>query len=215
MKILIADEHLYVRKGVISIIQKVYPISETDEVEDAHSLLLMAERYPWDLVITDISLPGRSVIEILKDLIKALKGCPIIILSALHPRVYALKAYQLGINGYIQKDSDSEELLKAIEIIRQGGKYIPLEIAEMKIDTLLNLKSQALHDKLTHREFEIFRQLAKSVSILQISKDISLSVNTISLYRSRIYKKLQVKNNYELIMYAIKHQIEWSYTCNR
>lgn len=202
-KIIIADDHSFIRIGLIQILKEEYTSVEITEVGDGESLVKEVMQHQVDLVITDLDMPGRNGLEALEQ-IKLLKpDLPVLILSIYTDDLYAVRVLKAGAAGYLNKNAAPYELIKAIERIRLGKKYITPEIAEKLIDYSDSFKLP--HELLTNREMEIFKLLAAGNSISQIASLLSLAMTTVSTHRGRILEKLHLKNNAALTRYALSH----------
>jgi DNA-binding NarL/FixJ family response regulator len=206
MKILIADDHSVVRRGLTMIIKDAYPFATVTEVADGTDLLKEVDKYDWNIIISDISMPGRSGIEMIKEIKDLTPKIPILILSVHAPEQYAVRTIKAGASGYLNKESAPEELVKAIDQILSGRKYITAEVAEMLADSL-NTNSEKPHTQLSDREFEVLKQIASGKTVSEIAEVLFLSPNTISTYRSRILEKMNMHSNAELTHYAISNKL--------
>jgi two-component system invasion response regulator UvrY len=206
-RILIADDHTVVRKGLKQILQDAFPSALIEEVADAEDLLKRILKEEWDVVITDISMPGRSGLDVLQQIRQSHPKLPILILS-MHPEdQYAIRVLKAGASGYLNKDSAPEELVKAIDRVMLGKKYITPSIAE-KLATALDQDAEKFtHEYLSDREFEVLKLLAAGKSVSEIAARISLSTTTISTYRARIMTKMNLKTNADLTLYSIEHKL--------
>ncbi|TDX01968.1 response regulator [Dinghuibacter silviterrae] len=207
MRILIADDHTVVRKGLRQILLEAFPSAEIEEASDAESLVREALMDRWDVVITDLSMPGRSGLDALHQLKQELPKLPILVLS-IHPEEqYAIRVLRAGAAGYLSKDMASEELVGAVQRVLLGKKYISPAVAE-KLASSLDLDDDRLpHEQLSDREFDVLKLIAVGKSITEIAQMLSLSPTTISTYRSRILTKLGLKTNADLILYALEHHL--------
>ena len=204
MRILIADDHAIVRKGLIQLLKDEFPIIRVIEVNNGTEALAEATKSTWDIILLDISMPGRNGIEVLKEMRTIGIKAPILILS-MHPEeTFAIRALKAGASGFLNKNKTPEELIKAIQLVLTGRKYITPTVAEQLAD-LTVFSEDPGHARLSDREMQILRLFASGMQVSQIAKEISLSVNTISTYRTRILEKLSLKNNAELIRYAYEN----------
>ena len=204
MRILIADDHAIVRKGLIQLLKDEFPIIRVIEVNNGTEALAEATKSTWDIILLDISMPGRNGIEVLKEMRTIGSKAPILILS-MHPEeTFAIRALKAGASGFLNKNKTPEELIKAIQLVLTGRKYITPTVAEQLAD-LTVFSEDPGHARLSDREMQILRLFASGMQVSQIAKEISLSVNTISTYRTRILEKLALKNNAELIRYAYEN----------
>ncbi len=207
MKILIADDHSVVRKGLRLILAEAYPNAVIQEVDDAVDLLKKASKETWTVIIFDISMPGRSGVETIKELKELVPKTPVLILSVHTAEEYAVRTIKAGASGYLTKDSAPDELVKAVETVVGGRRYITADIAELLADSYNENLDKDIHQHLSDREFEVFKLLSAGKSISDMANTLSLSVNTISTYRARILEKMHMHNNTELIKYAIEHKL--------
>jgi two-component system, NarL family, invasion response regulator UvrY len=204
-RIILADDHSFIRLGLIQILKDEYPSVEIMEVSNGEDLIKKVTLHDYDLVISDLDMPGRSGLEALEQ-IKILKPhLPVLILSIYTEDLYAIRVLKAGASGYMNKNAAPYELIAAIQRIALGKKYITPEIAEkllIHFDT-----DKKPHELLTNREFEIFKMLAFGKTITQIGDSLSLALTTVSTHRSRIMEKLNLSTNSELTRYAITHHI--------
>lgn len=206
MKILVADDHAIVRKGLIGLLHEGYPSVSIFEAVNSNEAIEMARENTFDVILMDISMPGRNGIETLKQLRLDGVKTPVLMLS-MHPEgQYALRCLKAGASGFINKESATEELLGAIQRVLSGKKYITPTVAE-KLAESMDSGANALHETLSDREMQVLQRIAAGKTVSEIAEEIFLSVNTISTYRSRILEKLQLSNNAELTRYAIENDL--------
>ena len=203
-KVLIVDDHAIVRAGLKQILNEGMPNVDVDEVDCAIDAIKKIKEQVYDVILLDISLPDRSGIDVLKR-VRA-DGCetPVLVLSIHASDQYALRAFRGGANGYINKEAVTDELLKAVAKVSNGGRYISENTADMLLDILEGDSLAAPHSTLSDREYEVLCLIASGESLTQIGERLSLSVKTISTYRTRILAKMKMKDNSELTHYAIK-----------
>ncbi len=204
-RIILADDHSFIRRGLIQILKDEYPSAEIKEVADGESLVKEVTMHDWDLVISDLDMPGRSGLDALEQIKLIKPNLPVLILSIYPEELYAVRVLKAGGSGYLNKNSAPEELITAVQRISLGRKYITPEIAEkllIQVDT-----DKQPHELLTNKEFEIFKLLAIGKTITQIADSLSLALTTVSTHRSRIMHKLSLTTNSELTRYAISHHI--------
>jgi two-component system, NarL family, invasion response regulator UvrY len=205
IRVLIADDHAVVRKGLKQILLEQPDIGEIGEAANAREALDLARNQVWNLIILDITMPDKNGLEVLKDLRKDFPKMPILILS-MHPEEqYAVRAFKTGASGYISKDSAPDELILAIRRIMKGGRYVSASLAE-RLAFMLE-EDLPPQDRLSHREFQVMILLASGKSLSEIADGMSLSVKTISTYRSRILEKMKLNSNAELAQYALKNNL--------
>ena len=207
IEVLIADDHTIVRKGLIQILADTPDVSVKEEAGSAREVIKKIKAKSFDLVLLDISLPGRSGLDVLKQLKCLRPGLPVLVLS-MHPEEqYAIRSIRAGASGYLTKDSAPEELLKAIRKIARGGKYITASLAEKLAAELEGERRGLPHEILSDREYQVMCMIAAGRTVKEIADVLSLSVKTISTHRARILLKMGLKNNAQLTHYAIKHNL--------
>ncbi len=208
MKILIADDHSVVRKGLRMILADTYPLAFIDEVPDGIELLKKVAKEEWTVIISDISMPGRSGVDIIKEIKELAPKTPLLILSGHSPQEYAARTIKSGASAYLTKESAPEELIKAIEHVLTGRKYISPEIAEILAEAYGGDDIDKLpHQHLSNREYEVFKLISSGNGISEVANTLSLSVNTVSTYRARILEKMHLHSNADLIKYAIQYKL--------
>jgi DNA-binding NarL/FixJ family response regulator len=205
-RIILADDHSFIRLGLIQILKDEYPAADIKQVADGESLIREVTLHDWDLVISDLDMPGRSGLEALEQIKLIKPNLPVLILSIYAEDLYAVRVLKAGAAGYLNKNSAPDELITAIQRISLGKKYITPEIAE-KLLSNLDDDDKKPHELLTNREFEIFKLLALGKTVTQIADTLSLALTTISTYRSRVMEKLNLSTNSELTRYALSHHI--------
>lgn len=206
-RFLIADDHAIIRYAIKNILQEAFLDVHIEEVTDGEDLLQKVLTEKWDVVITDISMPGKSGLEIMQLIKQSQPKLPVLVLSIHREEIYAVRVMKAGGAGYIRKDTAMQELVKAVKDVLQGKKYIPPSIAEQLVFSIEQDAGENPHEKLSDREFEIMKLLASGISLTDISNKLSLGITTISTYRSRILAKLHLKNNADLMHYAIAHKL--------
>ncbi|HMQ78767.1 MAG TPA: response regulator transcription factor [Ignavibacteria bacterium] len=207
IKILIADDHSVVRRGIKQILSDETDMQVLGEASNSDEIFSQLEKQPWDLLILDITMPGKSGLDCLIEIKQKKPELKILILS-MHPEEeIAVRAIKTGADGYLNKDSVPGELIRAIKKVINGGKYISSSLAETLIFSVNKDAGKEPHDDLSEREFQVLCLLASGYSLTQIADKFSLSVKTISTYRSRILEKMDLKSNVDLTHYAIKHKL--------
>jgi DNA-binding NarL/FixJ family response regulator len=207
LRILIADDHTVVRKGLKQILLDEFPGAKIEEVPDAEGLIKKVMQGKWDIVVSDLSMPGRSGLDALQQIKISHPGLPVLILS-IHPEEqYALRALKAGAAGYLSKDTAPDELVKAVQKVLLGKKYISQSIAEKLANTLSAKADKFLHENLSNREFDVMKLLANGKSVSEIAEILSLSVTTVSTYRARVMTKMNLKSNSDLTKYAIENKL--------
>lgn len=204
-RIILADDHSFVRLGLAQILKDEYPAAEIKQVGDGETLIQEVSLHDWDIVISDLNMPGRNGLEALQQ-IKIIKPeLPVLILSIYTEDLYAVRVLKAGASGYMNKNAAPEELITAVQRILLGRKYITSEIAEKLLMQFEINKSP--HEELSNREFEIFKMLALGKTTTQIAEELFLALTTVSTHRHRIMEKLSLNTNSELTRYAIAHHI--------
>lgn len=204
-RIILADDHSFIRLGLMQILRDEYPAADIVEVADGEALVHEVMKSDFDLVISDLDMPGRSGLEALEQIKASRPDLPVLILSIYPEDLYAIRVLKAGASGFLNKNSAPDELIQAIERIRMGKKYITPEIAEKLL--IHGDSDKKPHELLTNREFEIFKLLALGKTVSQIASALSLAPTTVSTHRSRIMEKLGVSTNPELTRYASANQI--------
>jgi two-component system, NarL family, invasion response regulator UvrY len=207
MKILIADDHMVVREGLKQVLRNLNKITLIDEAGNGLEALAKIQKCKYDLIILDISMPGQTGLDILQTLKNRGEKANVLILSVHPEEQYALRALRLGASGYLSKGSAGAELLKAIDKISNGGKYISLNIAEKLAFDFNNQGDRSLHERLSDREFQIMCMLAKGISVLEAADQLHISEKTVSTHRTHLLEKMGMKKNAELTLYAIKNNL--------
>jgi two-component system invasion response regulator UvrY len=207
MKILIADDHSIVREGLKQYVKTLNEVKLIDEAVDGNEAWAKIKNRNYDLVILDVSMPGMSGLDVLRNIKEKVLRTPVLILSVHPQEQYAIQALKMGASGYISKDSVFEELTLAIKKIASGGRYIGSAFAEKLAFNGYDSDNRLPHEKLSEREFQVMVLLAKGKSVTEISKEIFISDKTVSTYRTRILEKTGMKKNAELTIYAIKNNL--------
>jgi two-component system invasion response regulator UvrY len=207
IRILIADDHGIVRKGLIQILNKEYPFAQIVEVSSAEELVQEVIRSEWDVVISDLDMPGRGGMDALQQIKQLKPKLPVLILSFHSEEHYATRVLKAGASGYLKKDLAPDELVTAINRVRAGKKYISQVVGEKLAGEYDLAGNKPPHEHLSDREFEVFRLLAAGKSITDIAGTISLSPSTVSTYRSRILVKMNMKSNADLTQYVLENKL--------
>jgi DNA-binding NarL/FixJ family response regulator len=207
MKILLADDHAVVRHGLKQILAEEFNKAEFGEARNAQEALDLVWKGQWDIAILDITMPGRSGLEVLREIKKSRPKLPVLVLS-MHPEnQFALRVLKRGASGYMTKESAPEQLVGAVKKVLAGGRYVSTSLAE-KLATYVSADSQkAPQELLSDREFQVLRLIASGKMVSEIAQELSLSVKTISTYRTRILEKMRLRNNAELMHYAMQHHL--------
>jgi DNA-binding NarL/FixJ family response regulator len=207
MRILIADDHPIFRAGVKEILLKEKDVESIGEADTGHKVLELARKQRWDVVLLDLTMPGKDGLEALQELRRERPALPILVLSA-HPEdQLALRLLRSGAAGYLTKDKAPEVLLTAIRKVLRGEKYISESLAEkIALDTVSGA-TESLHETLSQREYQVMIMLAAGKTAKEIAKQLFLSIRTVSTYRARVLEKMKMKTNAELIRYALQNKI--------
>jgi DNA-binding NarL/FixJ family response regulator len=207
IKVLIADDHAILRRGLKEILVRSLDGVMCGEAEDAEQVLTEVQNQTWDLVILDISMPGRSGLDILSDLQRTQPKVPVLVLSMYAEGQYGKRVLKAGASGYMNKESAPEELIKAMQKVLAGGRYVSPALAEELAAALRQDAERPLHETLSRREFEILRMIASGKTVSQIAGELHLSATTVSTYRTRILGKMKLANSAELIRYALQNRL--------
>lgn len=207
MRILLADDHTVVRSGLKQILAEEFKGAVFGEARNAQEALELVANEHWDVVVLDITMPGRSGLEVMRQIRKLRPGLPVLVLS-IHPEnQFAVPVLKLGAAGYMTKESAAEELVTAVKKVLSGGRYITASLAETLAANLETGPAKPAQELLSDREFQVLRLIASGKIISEIARELVLSVKTISTYRSRILEKMGLRNNAELMHYAMLHQL--------
>jgi two-component system invasion response regulator UvrY len=207
ISILIADDHAILRRGLKEILADELEGAILDEAGNAQEVLAQVQTRAWDLVILDITMPGRSGLDLLRDLQQLRPKLPVLVLS-MHPEnQYAKRVLRAGAAGYMNKETAPKELVKAVRKVLAGGRYVSAALAEKLAADLSADTGRLPHERLSDREFEVLRMIASGKTASQIAEELHLSVTTVSTYRARILEKMSMTNNAELMRYAIDNRL--------
>jgi two-component system, NarL family, invasion response regulator UvrY len=207
IRILIADDHPIVREGYKKILMSQPDMDVTGEAGNGQEVLDLIQKKDFDLILLDISMPGRSGLEILKELKGQKPHLPVMILSIYPEEQYAVRAFRDGASGYLTKASTPKELTSAIRKVSQGGRYVTEALAEKLTYFLHGDVDKAPHEKLSDREYQVMLLIASGKTVTQAAEELCLSVKTISTYRRHILEKMQFSTNAEITMYAIQNKL--------
>jgi len=207
MRILIADDHAVVRTGLKEILAQEFLGAVFGEAESSAETLEKIRADSWDVLVLDISMPGRSGLDVLHELKAAHSKLPVLVLSMHSEQEYAVRALKAGAAGYLTKESAPDDLIDAVNKILTGGKYVSESLAEKLVFDLEAGAEKAPHELLSDREYEVMRMIASGKTVTEIGKKLSLSVKTISTYRRRVLEKMGLKSNAELTQYAIAREL--------
>ena len=207
IKVLIADDHALFRDGLKRIINETDDIDVVAEAIDGKDILKKAKECDWDIALLDINLPDINGLDILKRMLSANAASRVLVLSMYPEEEYAIRAIRSGASGYLTKDSPTDQLISVIRRLAKGGKYVNPELAEKLLFNPTSDSESLTHTSFSDREFHVFKLIVSGESLTSIANKLSLSVKTVSTYRSRILEKMNMKNNAQLVRYAIQHRL--------
>lgn len=207
IRVLVADDHAVVRRGVVQILDEAPDLVAAGEASSGRQVLQKVQENDYDVLVLDIGMPDGSGLEVLHQLRTLRPELRVLILSMYPERQYALRALKAGAAGYLTKESAPDELVAAVRRIAQGGKYITQSLAEELTAALVGEAEKSPEEILSDREFQVVCMLAEGKTIAGIAEELSLSVKTISTYRSRVLEKLNLSNTAEIIRYAFEHKL--------
>jgi two-component system invasion response regulator UvrY len=207
IRVLIADDHAILRRGLKEILVRELEGAVCGEAKDASEIVARLQEGDWDLVILDITMPGRSGLDALRDLKAARPRLPVLVLSMHSEDQYAKRILRAGASGYMNKESAPEELIKAIRKVLAGGRYVSAALAEKLASDLSEDAGRPIDEVLSDREFEVLRMIAAGKTVSQIAEELHLGVTTVSTYRARILEKMNMATNAELMHYALHNRL--------
>ncbi len=207
INLIIVDDHEVVRKGLKQIFDDTTDIRAIDEAENGNELLEKIQKNKYDVVLLDISMPGKDGLDTLKELKQISPKTAVLVFTMFPEEQYAVRVIKAGASGYINKECKPKVLIDAIRKVSTGRKYISPELAEILASTIEMGDGTPLHESLSDREFQVMYMLSSGKTISEIAEELFLSINTISTYRNRILEKMGMKNNVELTRYAIKNRL--------
>ncbi len=207
IRIIIADDHAFLREGIKKTIQDEIDMKIVGEASNANDALDIIRELKPDIVIMDISMPGKSGLDVLKDL-KSLKIKSRILILSMHPEDrFAIRALKAGAFGYLTKESAPDELVKAIRTVLSGRKYVSKALAEKLVDILSEDSDKLPHEQLSDRDYEVFIKISSGKKAVDIAAELSISIHTVNTYRARILEKLNMNSNVELTQYAMHNNL--------
>jgi two-component system invasion response regulator UvrY len=207
MRILIADDHPVVRAGVRDILKNTFTDADIGEAGNARQIFHQLRAHRWDVLLLDITMPGRSGLDMLPQIKAERRRLPVLILTIHAENEYAFRALRAGASGYLTKDAIPEQLIAAIQKAVKGGTYVSDTLAESLAIRLTAATDLPVHETLTNREYEVMRFIASGLRVGEIAEILGLSVKTISTFRTRLLQKTGLKNNAEIIRYGIQHHL--------
>lgn len=207
IRVLVADDHAIVREGLKQILAGSGDLTVAGEAANGNDVLKMVREQSWDVLVTDMSMPGRSGIELIKLVKEARPQLPVLVLSMYGESQYAVRAIRAGASGYLNKESASDQLVTAIRKIASGGVHVSAAVAEALFNNVRGGQRVQLHEQLSDREFQVLRLIAGGKSVGDIATALNLSPKTVSTHKTRILEKMNMTNQAELIRYALEHRL--------
>ena len=207
IEVLLADDHAIIRDGLKKILADTEDMVVAGEAMNGHAALDLVRERNWGLVVLDLSMPGRSGVELIKLIKTERPQCPVLIFS-MHPEEqYAVRALRAGASGYLSKEGDSDLILPALRKVAAGGVYFSARVAELLVSEAAPHAQSLPHTRLSDREYQIFDRIVRGLSLTAIAHELSLSIKTVSTHKSHIKSKMEMKNQVDLVRYAISHQL--------
>ena len=207
IRVVIADDHTIVREGLKQLLLASGDFDVVGEARDGHEVLQYVRSDDFDVLLLDISMPGKSGIELIKQVKSEKPKLRVLVLSMHHEHQYAVRAIKAGASGYLTKDSAANLLVAAIRKVGAGGAFISAEVAEALARSAMPQSEVLPHAALSDREYQVFRMLVAGTSVSNIAEKLNLSVKTVSTHKARLLQKLDVANQTELVHYALKHRL--------
>lgn len=207
IQVLIADDHMIVREGLKRILSQSPDLVVAGEACNGQQVLEKLCTGPYHVLLLDLSLPDRNGLDVLKQVRCQYPALPVLILTMHAEEQYALRAFRAGASGYMTKESAPEQLLQAIQKVAHGGKYVTPSLAEKLAFHLGPKQTLALHESLSDREFQVLCRIASGQTLTEVARELCLSVKTVSTHRTRLLKKMRMRNNAELIHYALQNHL--------
>ena len=207
IEVLLADDHAIIRDGLKKILADTEDMVVAGEAMNGHAALDLVRERNWGLVVLDLSMPGRNGVELIKLIKTERPQCPVLIFS-MHPEEqYAVRALRAGASGYLSKEGDSDLILPALRKVAAGGVYFSARVAELLVSEAAPHAQSLPHTRLSDREYQIFDRIVRGLSLTAIAHELSLSIKTVSTHKSHIMSKMEMKNQVDLVRYAISHQL--------
>ena len=207
IRVLVADDHAIVRRGLKLILSEEFERVVVGEAQNGKELIEQIEKDDWEVVVLDTTMPGRSGLDLLKEIKRLRPQLPVLILSMHSEDQFAVRAFKAGASGYMTKEKAPEELVKAIKKVLAGGKYVSATLAETLVSGLEADTDKPAYESLSDREYQVLRMIASGKTVKEIADELSLSMKTISTYRTRILEKLRMRTNAELTYYALANKL--------
>jgi DNA-binding NarL/FixJ family response regulator len=207
IRVFIADDHPVVRQGLKQMLATEADLAVAGEASSSQETVELCGQVAWEVAVVDYNMPGKGGLELVKELRRRFPQRPVLVLSMYPEDQYALRVLKAGAAGYLTKESAAQELINAIRKVANGGRFVSAALGERLAQELAGGADQPLHRRLSDREYQIMWMIASGKTINEIAQELFLSPNTISTYRARILEKLELKNNAEMMRYAIRHQL--------
>jgi two-component system invasion response regulator UvrY len=207
IKVLIADDHAVVRRGLRQILSETSDILVAGEASTVQEVRELVREQRWDVVVLDITMPGGSGLDLLTELRRLSPNPRVLVLTVYPEAQYAVRAIRAGAAGFLTKESAPEQLIAAVRKVAVGGRYVSNELAEALASLVAGEAQGAPHERITDREFEVFKMLAAGRTVSQVAQELALSVKTVSTHRTRILKKMEMKTNADLTQYAVRNAL--------
>lgn len=207
IRVLVADDHTIVREGLKQILAKSGDLEVAGEAANGNDVLRLVREQTWDVLVTDMSMPGRNGLELIKLVKEARPQLPVLVLSMYGEEQFAVRAIRAGASGYLNKESASDQLVNAIRKIAGGGVHVSPAVAETLFRNVRDGGNRLPHEQLSDREFQVLRLIADGLSVNDIAQTLSLSPKTVSTHKARILEKMNMNNQAELIRYALEHRL--------
>ncbi len=207
LKVLIADDHPLIRKGLAQILSGSVYVDIVDEAPDGNAAIALVREKHYDVIVLDISLPGKDGMDVLPELKELAPDSPVLMLSIQPEEQYAVRAFRLGASGCLNKTSAPEELVEAIRTVARGSTYLSPKAKDLVLESLRGDPRAKPHETLSERESQVMTMIAKGKTVGEIADKLNLSVKTVSTYRARLLEKLSLENNAQVMEYAFRHKI--------
>jgi DNA-binding NarL/FixJ family response regulator len=207
IKVLVADDHAVVRRGLRQILAETPDIHVAGEASSVPEVRRLLIDHRWDVVVLDINMPGGGGLELLGEMRRQGIGPRVLVLTVYPEDQYAVRAIRAGAAGFLTKESAPEKLIEAVRKIASGGRHVSPELAETLASLVAGEADGTPHERLSDREFEVFKMLAAGRTVSQVAQDLALSVKTVSTHRTRILKKMEMKTNADLTHYAVRNGV--------
>lgn len=207
IRVLIADDHTLIRDGLRHILQKASGFEVVGEANDGPSTIALVRSCPAEALVLDLSMPGRNGVELIKQIKEEIPALRILVLTMHAEQQYAVRAFKAGASGYLTKEGASAELVAAVSKVASGGVYVSLTMAEQFAQNLNEPVDTLPHQRLSDREFDVFRRIAAGQTLTEIATELCVSSKTVSTYKTRILEKMQMPHEAALVRYALRHNL--------